>query len=105
MTAVWVEDWGSAAEAAEEAADLFPFTAFLAFSEGTAVLLAFFEELFACCCCAVEAELFRFLRLDSISPLLPLVLDDRAVTEAAGGEEGVLGVAEGVEEPVELISA
>ena len=87
-----------------EAADLFPLTAFLAFSEGIGlVLLAFFEELFeGCCCCCVE--LFRFLRLDSISPLLPLVLDDR-VTEAAGGEEGVLGVAEGVEEPVELISA
>lgn len=65
------------------------------------VLLAFFELLFA------VTELFRLLtRLDSVlSPLLPLVLADNVGPGAAGGEEGVLGVAEGVEEPVEEMSA
>lgn len=51
----------------------------------------------------VMEELFRLLtRLDSLSPLLPLVLATGNV--GAGGDEGVLGVAEGVEEPVEEMS-
>ena len=74
------------------AADLLPLT-----------LLAF-------CFFSVEAETADFpletvrllTRLDSLSPLLPLATGIGNV--GAGGDEGVLGVAEGVEEPVEEMS-
>ena len=79
-----------------EAADLLPLTllAFCFFSEGCEAEADFLEAVM---------ELFRLLtRLDSLSPLLPLVLATGNV--GAGGDEGVLGVAEGVEEPVEEMS-
>jgi hypothetical protein len=77
-----------------EAADLLPLTllAFCFFSEGCEAEADFLEAVM---------ELFRLLtRLDSLSPLLPLVLAT-GCNVGAGGDEGVWGVAEGVEEPVE----
>ena len=80
-----------------EAADLLPLTllAFCFFSEGCEAEADFLEAVM---------ELFRLLtRLDSLSPLLPLVLAT-GCNVGAGGDEGVWGVAEGVEEPVEEMS-